>query len=154
MNKIDREWEKEFDKKFKDCFVDEWFVCGECGHPWESHYWNGGGNMEASGYDACHVDECNCGYPKDKKVHSEVRPEYKDFKDFIAKQITQARLQDRKEILESLERFFEPATSTRGQGGLPITGSITDWKMTVTKYGWEQFKEHLLPQIKDKQLTK
>ena len=58
--------------------------------------------------------------------------------------IIQAKKEGARETLEKCERIFEPATSTRGQGGLPITGSITDWKMTVTKYGWEQFKKSLL----------
>ena len=48
-----------------------------------------------------------------------------------------------KKIVEKLEHFFEPATGTRGQGGLPQPGTIKDWQFTVTKDGWKLFKESL-----------
>ena len=91
-----KEIDKEWDKKFRDYFTDEWFICGKCGHPWESHYWNGGGRAEASGYDACHIDGCDCGYPEDKKTHSELRPSYKTFKSFLHEKLKEAEERGRR----------------------------------------------------------
>jgi len=45
------------------------------------------------------------------------------------------------EILKDLGRkYFEPTTSTRGQGGLPLHGSVIDWEMKITKDCWERYK--------------
>lgn len=57
------------------------------------------------------------------------------------------RMKEREgEIVEKLERFFTPATGSRGQGGLPVTGSVVDWTYRITKEGWEQFKSGILSQ--------
>ena len=40
--------------------------------------------------------------------------------------------------------LFEPATGTRGQGGLPLPGSVTDWQLTLTKDGWKHHKTDLI----------
>lgn len=47
-------------KNIEPFFTQEWYICSECGHPKESHYWNGGGNGEYSGYDACRAEGCKC----------------------------------------------------------------------------------------------
>lgn len=38
----------------------------------------------------------------------------------------------------------EPATGSRGQGGLPVTGTVIDWEMRFTKAG----KEHLVSALR------
>ena len=43
-------------------FTSEWVRCKKCGHSAESHYWNGGGRVEYSGYDSCLADGCKCVY--------------------------------------------------------------------------------------------
>ena len=48
------------------------------------------------------------------------------------------------EILNEWGRHFEPATGTRGQGGLPLPGSVTDWQLTLTKDGWKHHKTDLI----------
>jgi hypothetical protein len=49
-----------------------------------------------------------------------------------------------KELEQEISRILgEPATGTRGQGGLPVTGTVTDWEMRFTKAG----KEHLVKQL-------
>lgn len=55
----------------------------------------------------------------------------------------QGREEAMKQVVEKLESFFTPATGSRGQGGLPLTGSVKDWNMCVTKDGWEMFKSSL-----------
>jgi hypothetical protein len=40
------------------------------------------------------------------------------------------------EFEEELERILhEPATGSRGQGGLPVTGSVVDYEISYTKVG-------------------
>ena len=51
------------------------------------------------------------------------------------------------EVIEKLERFFTPATGSRGQGGLPVTGSVIDWTYKITKDGWETFKKSIYENI-------
>jgi len=42
------------------------------------------------------------------------------------------------ELRKRLDNIFpSPATGTRGQGGLPVTGSVTDYVMYYTKDGEE-----------------
>lgn len=41
-----KKWEKELDKLYTEEFV----VCSKCKHAKESHWWNGGGRVENSGY--------------------------------------------------------------------------------------------------------
>ena len=48
----------EFEKDHKGYFAIESFDCKKCGHNKGSHYWNGGGNQDCSGYDTCHI--CGC----------------------------------------------------------------------------------------------
>ena len=79
-----KDWEKKWDKEFKDYFSSEYLVCGKCGHSKENHWWNGGGWIRASGYDACHVEGCKCGYPENEKiVVTYDEKNIKRFKDFI-----------------------------------------------------------------------
>ena len=51
-------------------------------------------------------------------------------------------------IIEDWGRNFEPATGSRGQGGLPVTGSVVDWEMSISKEGWEFYKDKLISDIK------
>jgi len=48
---------KAFDEKFGFYEV---YVCADCRHTKEDHYWNGGGRSEASGYDRCRNGDCKC----------------------------------------------------------------------------------------------
>lgn len=49
------------------------------------------------------------------------------------------------ELRKELDAIFPPpATSTRGQGGLPLHGSVTDYAMHYTKDGKEFIYEKLL----------
>jgi len=52
---------KENDEKFDEKFgFYEIYICADCGHTKEDHYWNGGGRPEASGYDRCRIENCKC----------------------------------------------------------------------------------------------
>lgn len=42
------------------CFEIVGEICGNCGHNWYSHYWNGAGSAENSGWDSCRVSDCKC----------------------------------------------------------------------------------------------
>lgn len=47
-------------------------------------------------------------------------------------------------VRERISRILgEPASGSRGQGGLPVTGTIIDYEMRFTKAG----KEHLVDQL-------
>lgn len=47
-------------------------------------------------------------------------------------------------ILDDWSRkYFEPVTTTRGQGGLPLHGTVNDWQLTITKNGWKRYKDYL-----------
>lgn len=54
-------------KNIEPFFTQEWYICSGCGHPKESHYWNGGGNADYGGYDACLVKDCKCKCLVDNK---------------------------------------------------------------------------------------
>ena len=71
--------EKEFDERFG---FDEIYVCKNCGHSKESHYWNGGGCIQNSGYDACLVKECGCSC---LSIECDIKkiPTNQEFKSFI-----------------------------------------------------------------------
>jgi hypothetical protein len=51
--------------------------------------------------------------------------------------------------IEEWGKRFEPATSSRGQGGLPLHGSVTDWKLTLTEDGWEHHKAALVAALNE-----
>lgn len=52
---------KEKVQEFREKFGwEEILVCQDCHHPKESHWWSGGGDSRYSGYDACHVPQCDC----------------------------------------------------------------------------------------------
>lgn len=51
------EIEKSFDENFG---FYEIYVCCDCGHTKEDHYWNSGGRLEASGYGRCRNGDCKC----------------------------------------------------------------------------------------------
>jgi len=72
---------------------------------------------------------------------------YEDFTDEVEsdfiKAIDQTREETIRECINKLDNFFTPATSTRGQGGLPLHGTVKDWKMEITKDGLEQLKSSL-----------
>lgn len=48
-------------------FITYVFVCGECEHDFEEHYWNGAGNSYCGGYDACKVNGCSCTDPRQER---------------------------------------------------------------------------------------
>lgn len=84
--KTGREWEKELDK----FYIEEWVVCSKCKHPKEAHWWNGGGRVENSGYDACHSCDCSC---LGDEVIEEHIAEHKYMTDFITNLLSQERQQ-------------------------------------------------------------
>ena len=49
----------ELDKLIKDYGIGL-VVCAACKHDVYSHYWNGAGNGENSGWDSCHAKDCSC----------------------------------------------------------------------------------------------
>lgn len=51
-------------------------------------------------------------------------------------------------LIEDWGNQFRPATSSRGQGGLPLHGSVTDWELTLTKEGWNYHKSELKSAIR------
>lgn len=52
------------------------------------------------------------------------------------------------ELRNELDRLFPPpATGSRGQGGLPVTGSVVDYSMYYTKDGKKYIYEQLLALI-------
>jgi len=46
-------------------------------------------------------------------------------------------------VISDMKRYLEPATSTRGQGGLPLHGSVKDWEFCMTKDGFESFCNYI-----------
>ena len=55
-----KELQKAIEETLKPIFSYEIDICKKCGHNKESHYWNGGGFVGASGYDSCLVEGCGC----------------------------------------------------------------------------------------------
>src|SRR3990167_292589 len=47
------------------------------------------------------------------------------------------------DVIDNWGRGFEPATHVTGRYGMPITGNVTDWQMTLTKVGWKHHKNEL-----------
>lgn len=55
---------------------------------------------------------------------------------------------DTRDIREKIEKILgEPATGSRGQGGLPVTGSVIDYTMYFTKDGKKYLVDQLLALI-------
>jgi len=81
---------KQFDEKFG---FYEIYICADCGHTKEDHYWNGGGCLENSGYDSCRADNCKC-ISENWKIEKQ-KEENKAFKDFLAESIQQAVAEER-----------------------------------------------------------
>ena len=77
------EIEKQFDEKFG---FEEIQVCKKCGHNKESHYWNGGGIIEYSGYDACRVNGCNCKCLSEDYDVKKI-PANQEFKQFLSQSL-------------------------------------------------------------------
>ena len=55
-----KDLQEAIEETLKPIFSYEIDICKKCGHNKESHYWNGGGFVEASGYDSCLVEGCGC----------------------------------------------------------------------------------------------
>jgi hypothetical protein len=60
LEKMLNDFLEEIEDVEEDKPEEEMLICRKCGHLADSHYWNGGGRVEASGYDSCRVDGCGC----------------------------------------------------------------------------------------------
>ena len=88
----------EFDKKFG---FYEIYICADCGHTKEDHYWNGGGHVEYGGYDMCKADNCKC-VSENWKIEKQ-KEENKALKDFLTTSIAQAVM--KAEVRLGLQNF-------------------------------------------------
>lgn len=50
----------ELREKLEPYFTSTFEVCVLCRHHKSSHYWNGAGNPDQSGYDSCKLESCKC----------------------------------------------------------------------------------------------
>jgi len=58
----------------------------------------------------------------------------------VSEQIRKALDSQRAKLISEVERFIIPAESSRGQGGLPLYGTVKDWEIHLTKDGWNHIK--------------
>ena len=118
---------KEFDEKFgilikHISFVfDEVYVCKNCEHSKENHYWNGGGRQENAGYDSCRVKECKCKFLSDECDIKKI-PANQVFKSFITSAFTSGKkegVEECKEKLEGMKKVVTHSTDTKEFAKLP-----------------------------------
>lgn len=101
--KIEKEILEEFDKKYG---YEEIEVCKKCGHSIQSHYWNGGGREEYSGYDACLIKGCDCKCLSDD-YDIKKYPANQEIKDFIFQAIQKYNQRIKEEIKSYVENYFD-----------------------------------------------
>ena len=84
---------KRFEENHKDYFAKYSIDFIKCHHTKDSHYWNGGGRVENSGYDTCRIDNCGCvDYDEHNDFIEKVigyKEKYDDIKLFISQSLTQ-----------------------------------------------------------------
>lgn len=92
----------ELEKRLSELYKSEIIVCSKCKHSKESHWWNGSGRIENSGYDACHSCDCDC---MGDEVIEEYIEDHKYMTDFIAQALESQRKQIRSEVEEVFDDF-------------------------------------------------
>jgi len=97
---------EEFDEKFG---FYEIYICADCGHTKEDHYWNGGGYLENSGYDSCRADNCKC-ISENWKIEKR-KKENKAFKDFLAESIDLAVAEERDRLVREARQTLKKEDS-------------------------------------------
>ena len=113
---------EKFDKEFG---FYEIYICADCGHTKEDHYWNGGGHVEYGGYDMCKADNCKC-VSENWKIEKK-KEENKALKDFLATSIQQAVAEAEKKLLRTL---LTECDRTENEGGRLL---LTNYKLQVKK---------------------
>ena len=112
-----------FDKQFKEYFAYWATICQLCKHFSMSHYWNGGGNPEYSGYDQCTVDDCECiDYDQDKDfvdVITGYKPKVDEIKTFISAE-KNLLLDQAIEVVEQRAEFEAANEYTQGRHQMAI----------------------------------
>lgn len=94
INSINKALER-FEEKFG---FYEIYVCSDCGHSKGEHYWNGGGRIEASGYDRCRNGDCEC--ISEKWKIRRVVEQNNELKAFLTQELTTAVQEERERIFE------------------------------------------------------
>ena len=113
---------EEFDKQFG---FYEIYICADCGHTKEDHYWNGGGGGGYGGYDMCKADNCKC-VSENWKIEKK-KEENKALKDFLTTSINQAVAEAEKKLLRTL---LTECDRTENEGGRLL---LTNYKLKNKK---------------------
>ena len=79
------------------------YICADCGHTKEDHYWNGGGHLDRSGYDRCRAKNCEC--VSENWLIKKQKEENKAFKDFFTTKIHQAVAEERERVVGLIEEI-------------------------------------------------
>lgn len=99
-----KDLQEAIEETLKPIFSYEIDICKKCGHNKESHYWNGGGFVEASGYDSCLVEGCGCTCLSEE-TETEVSVEQTPLKHYV-EELTQLITSREQEIREEAVRGF------------------------------------------------